>query len=88
MLRQARRANETHGKVYVEVYDMRTNIVLDDALVEEAKRLTGIETKVKLVDTALRELVKNRRRPSLLGLQGKIAFAPGYSYKSLRPKAR
>lgn len=65
-------------------HSVRTNIVLDDALVEEARKLTGIETKVKLVDTALRELVKNRKRVSLLELKGKIKFAPGYDYKALR----
>ena len=63
---------------------MRTNIVLDDALVAEAKKLTGIRTKVKLVDTALKELVKSRKRVSLLELEGKIKFAPGYDYKKLR----
>jgi len=63
---------------------VRTNIVLDDALVAEAKKLTGIRTKVKLVDTALKELVKSRKRVSLLELEGKIKFAPGYDYKKLR----
>ncbi len=63
---------------------LRTNIVLDDALVEEAKKLTGIRTKVKLVDTALKELVKSRKRVSLLELEGKIKFTPGYDYKKLR----
>ena len=63
---------------------MRTNIVLDDAIVQEAKKLTGIRTKVKLVDTALRELVRSRKRVSLLELEGKVRFAPGYDYKKLR----
>jgi Arc/MetJ family transcription regulator len=63
---------------------MRTNIVLDDALVEEAKKLTGIRTKVKLVDTALKELVRSRKRVSFLALKGKVRFAPGYDYKALR----
>lgn len=63
---------------------VRTNIVLDDKLVDEAKKLTGIRTKVKLVDTALRELVRSRKRISLLELEGKIRFAPGYDYKKLR----
>jgi len=63
---------------------VRTTIVLDDSLVEEAKKLMGIRTTAKLVDTALRELVKSRKRVSLLELQGKIRFAPGYDYKKLR----
>ena len=36
---------------------MRTNIVLDDALVTEAFALTGVRTKKELVNLALRELI-------------------------------
>ncbi len=41
---------------------MRTNIVLDNALVEEARQLTGIKTKKDLVDEALRTLIRLRRQ--------------------------
>lgn len=67
---------------------MRTNIVLDDELVEEAARLTGITTKKDLVHEALRVLIATRRRKSLLDLEGKIRFAPGYDYKALREGRR
>ena len=63
---------------------MRTNIVLDDRLVAEAQRLTGITTKRALVDEALRVLIATRRRRSLLELEGKIRFAEDYDYKALR----
>lgn len=63
---------------------MRTNIVLDGDLVEEAARLSGIKTKRELVHEALREFVASRKRKSLLELAGKIRFAPGYDYKALR----
>ena len=63
---------------------MRTNIVLDDRLVAEAQRLTGITTKRALVDEALRVLIATRRRRSLLELEGKIRFAEGYDHKALR----
>lgn len=36
----------------------RTNIVLDQDLVEEAMRLTGAHTKREVVDIALRRLVE------------------------------
>ena len=36
---------------------MRTNIVLNDLLVEEAMKLTNIKTKKELVNTALKEFV-------------------------------
>lgn len=63
---------------------MRTNIVLDDELVEEARRLTGIRTKRELVHEALKLLVETRKRLSLLNIAGKIEFADGYDYKKLR----
>ncbi len=63
---------------------MRTNIVLDDDLVAEAQRLTGINTKKELVNEALRTLIRVRKRRSLLDLEGKISFAPGYDYRRLR----
>ena len=65
---------------------MRTNIDLDDRLLGEARRLTGIKTKRELVHEALRVLVENRRRKSLLDLRGKIRFAPGYDYRTLRAR--
>jgi Arc/MetJ family transcription regulator len=63
---------------------MRTNIVLDDALVREAADLTGIRTKKALVHEALKVLVATRKRRSLLELRGKIRFAPGYDHRKLR----
>jgi len=63
---------------------MRTNIVLDDDLIEEAARLSGIRTKKDLVHEALRVFIAAKRRKSLLDLAGKIEFAPGYDYKALR----
>ena len=63
---------------------MRTNIVLDDDLVREATRLTGIRTKRSLVDEALRLLVRTRKRLSILPLRGKVRFAEGYDHKALR----
>ena len=54
---------------------MRTNIVLDDALVEEAMILSGVKTKKELISKALREFVTTRKRLNLLDLDGKIDFS-------------
>jgi Arc/MetJ family transcription regulator len=67
---------------------MRTNIVLDDDLVDEAARLTGIRTKRALVREALRTLIDTHRRLSLLDLDGKIEFAAGYDHRTLRERSR
>ncbi len=63
---------------------MRTNIVLDDDLVEEALRLTGLKTKRELVHKALEALVRSHRRRRLADLEGRIRFHDGYDHKALR----
>jgi Arc/MetJ family transcription regulator len=63
---------------------LRTNIVLDDELVEEAFRRSDARTKRKLVDLALREFVENRRRRGIRELRGMDLIRPDYEYKALR----
>jgi Arc/MetJ family transcription regulator len=63
---------------------MRTNIVLNDDLVREAFRHSRARTKKALVHEALEELIRVRKRRSLLELKGKVRFAKGYDYKKLR----
>lgn len=63
---------------------MRTNIVMDDELVEEAFRYAEVRTKRELVDLALREFVENRRRRDIRELRGKVGLHPDYDYKALR----
>ena len=53
---------------------IRTNIVLDKALVEEALRETGLETRRELVDHALRELARHRHQRKLLELKGAVRW--------------
>lgn len=68
-----------------EVYKMRTNIVLDDNLVDEAfKYAEGIHTKKDLIETALKEFVRTRKMKNLRELKGKIQFADDYDYKKMR----
>ena len=70
--------------VYYNVY-MRTNIVLNDQLVDEAFRFSRtISTKRELIETALKEYVDNRKRKNISELRGKIKFSDGYDYKALR----
>lgn len=63
---------------------MRTNIDLDDDLVREAFQLTGARTKRELIHTALRELVRVRRKKDLMELAGKIRFRKDFDHKTLR----
>jgi Arc/MetJ family transcription regulator len=51
---------------------MRTNIDIDDELLDEAMRLTGLKTKRAVVEEALRRLIRLRRQAEVLDLYGKI----------------
>jgi Arc/MetJ family transcription regulator len=53
-------------------------------LVEEAFRYSDATTKKDLIHEALRELIRVRRRRSLLELKGRIQFHEGYDYRALR----
>ena len=53
---------------------MRTNIILDDELVQRAKALTGIKTKRALVDEALRLLVRTHEQKQVRNLRGKLTW--------------
>jgi Arc/MetJ family transcription regulator len=63
---------------------VRTNVVLDESLVDEALKLSNAKTKKQLIHEALKEFVDNRKRLNLLDLSGKIKFAEGYDYKRMR----
>ena len=63
---------------------MRTNLVLDDELVEKAIKLSGIKTKREVVHAALKDYVTIRSRKNLMDIRGKIRFADGYDYKETR----
>jgi Arc/MetJ family transcription regulator len=52
----------------------RTNVVLDDRLVEEAKKLAGEKTARETIDLALREFVARRKRRDILAWEGKLRW--------------
>ncbi|MCL4385094.1 MAG: type II toxin-antitoxin system VapB family antitoxin [Actinobacteria bacterium] len=51
---------------------MRTNIVLDDKLVEKGMAITGIKTKKELVNYALKSLIDRKKMYEILSLKGKV----------------
>ena len=63
---------------------MRTNIDLDEQLLEEAFKYSQSKTKKALIHEALKELIENRSRRNLLELEGKIRFRDDYDYKAMR----
>ena len=53
---------------------LRTNIELDEKLVDEAMKLTHIKTKKELVNYAIEELVHKIKRKKILDLEGKVEW--------------
>ena len=52
----------------------RTNVVLDQELVREAKSLTGIKTTRGVIDEALRTLVMLHRQEQVRALRGQLQW--------------
>jgi Arc/MetJ family transcription regulator len=52
----------------------RTNVVLDDKLVEKCQKATGIKTRRALIDHALHELLRRERQKKILELKGAIQW--------------
>ena len=53
---------------------MRTNIVIDDKLMRDTLRATGLKTKREAVDAALRTLLRLRKQAGIRRLRGKLEW--------------
>ena len=53
---------------------MRTNIVIDDHLLERAMRATGAKTKREVVELGLAALVRLKEQEDIRGLRGKLRW--------------
>jgi Arc/MetJ family transcription regulator len=51
---------------------VRTNIEIDDQLIREALRVSGLKTKRAAVDAGLRALIRLNRQKKILDLAGKV----------------
>lgn len=51
---------------------MRTNVVIDDALMDDALKATGLRTKREAVELGLRTLVRLKRQGAIRDYRGKL----------------
>lgn len=51
---------------------MRTNIVIDDALMSDALRVTGVATKKEVVELGLRTLVRLKQQEAVRKHRGEL----------------
>jgi len=50
----------------------RTNVILDEKLIDACMKATGMKTQKALIDHALRELLRHERQNKILELKGSI----------------
>lgn len=53
---------------------MRTNIVIDDKLMKDTLRATGLTTKREAVELGLRTLLRLRQQEEIRGFRGKLVW--------------
>lgn len=64
---------------------MRTNIDIDDKIMQDAMRAGGFKTKKETVEAALKALARQRKsQRKILELFGKIEFDPAYNHRKMR----
>jgi len=61
--------------IVYEVIMMRTNINIDSSLMDEAMRMACTKTKKETVETALNELIADRKRKQILQYRGKLTWS-------------
>lgn len=53
---------------------MRTNIVIDDDLMDEALKVSGLKTKKDAVEEGLKLLVQRKKQENIKNLRGKLQW--------------
>ncbi|MDR8393982.1 type II toxin-antitoxin system VapB family antitoxin [Aliifodinibius sp. S!AR15-10] len=51
---------------------MRTNVVIDDDLMDEALKVSGLKTKKDAVEEGLKLLVQRKKQENIKDLRGKL----------------
>lgn|GEM_PF-2877607 len=69
----------------------RTNVVLDENIVQQALKLSKLKSKRAIIDKALHEYIENHKNNGLdwliKSLDGESPFFEGYDYKAMRSRS-
>jgi Arc/MetJ family transcription regulator len=74
MITRAEKKNVYRWRESMHIFCMRTNIDIDDELMETALRESGLRTKRAAVEEGLRALIERQRRRKLLDAFGKYPW--------------
>jgi Arc/MetJ family transcription regulator len=59
--------------IHLEIV-VRTNIVIDDTLMEDALKATGLKTKKEAVELGLKTLIRLKQQEDIKALRGKLKW--------------
>lgn len=65
---------------------MATNLAIDDSLLHEALKISGLKTKKETVNLALKEFVDRRKQVEIIELFGMMDPDSEYDYKKGRSR--
>ena len=60
--------------IYSLVETMRTNIVIDDKLMDDALEATGLTTKKEAVEMGLKALIRMKKQEKIRKYKGKLSW--------------
>jgi len=66
---------------------MRTNIVIDDQLIADVQKITGIKTKKGVVEEGLKLLLRLKRQQGVRNRRGKLKWTGNLETMRLDKKA-
>jgi hypothetical protein len=66
---------------------MATNLTIDDQLLSNAQKVSGLKTKTDTVTLALKEFIQRREQEEIINLFGTIEYSRDYDYKKLRNRS-
>ena len=60
--------------IHMKGHEMRTNVVLDDNLMDAALKLTGFRTKKKAIEEGLKLLIQVNKQRKVKQYRGKLSW--------------
>ena len=73
-------------RILCRIFDVPTNLAIDDRLLDQALKIGGHATKRETVNEALREFVRRRKQKGVLKLFGKLSWDAKFDHKKERSR--
>jgi Arc/MetJ family transcription regulator len=65
---------------------MKTNLAINESLLEKALNISGLRTRIETVNLALEEFIEKRAGNGIISAFNTVEYDKDYDYKKLRGK--